>query len=74
MKDIVVLRQHRIEVLKSTLEAGSPATVLGRGYALLKDPENGKIITRPDQTRPGNKINIELGAGGIGARVEELKP
>ncbi|MBI9102135.1 MAG: exodeoxyribonuclease VII large subunit [Spirochaetales bacterium] len=73
MANLISIKKHRIELLQSTLEAGSPTTVLHRGYALLKDSETGKLITRPDQAQIGGKIEIEMADGDISAIVEEIK-
>ncbi len=71
MKQTIDLRKHRVEVLKSVMEAGSPQNVLKLGYALIRDDESGKLITAPGETEKGRRIKIELAAGKIGVIVED---
>ncbi|MBQ6395654.1 MAG: exodeoxyribonuclease VII large subunit [Atopobiaceae bacterium] len=58
------------ERLGRTLEALSPLAVLSRGYALVRD-EEGHVVTRDDQVEVGSRVDILLGQGSLGARVED---
>lgn len=46
------------------LQAVSPLSVLGRGYAILSN-ENGRVIRNADQTRPGDTLIARLGEGEL---------
>ncbi len=51
------------------LEALNPQRVLERGYAIVNDPENGKIITDHHQP-PGKKLQATLARGRLNLLVD----
>ena len=54
------------------LDALSPLKVLTRGYALASD-ENGHMIRRVDEVRPGDTLTVRVSDGTITATVIEGK-
>lgn len=52
-----------------SLENLNPMQVLTRGYALVSD-ENGRIITSSENVRVGQRVDIRLSEGRIGAVVD----
>ncbi|AKC83293.1 exodeoxyribonuclease VII large subunit [Verrucomicrobia bacterium IMCC26134] len=60
---------QRLLGLWKRLQAASPASVLNRGFAIVRD-EEGRAITRAAELRAGQRIEIELGDGRGAARVE----
>jgi len=60
---------QRLLGLWKRLQAASPASVLNRGFAIVRD-ENGRAITRAVELRAGQRVEIELGDGRGAARVE----
>ena len=63
--------QERISALDRHLEALSPARVLERGYAVVRNAE-GAVLRDAGQVRPGEAIDVRLAAGQLGARVEQV--
>ena len=61
---------QRLLGLWKRLQAASPASVLNRGFAIVRDAE-GRPVTRAAGLRAGERIEIELGDGRGGARVEQ---
>lgn len=61
---------QRLLGLWKRLQAASPASVLNRGFAIVRD-EAGTPVTRAAELRAGARIGIELGDGRGAARVEE---
>jgi exodeoxyribonuclease VII large subunit len=69
---------HRIQ-LQSTqvggmhrrLEALNPLAVLARGYAVVTRKENGGVVSRVAQTRPGQQIQIRVSDGQVDAEVKD---
>jgi len=53
------------------LRALSPAATLERGYAIVQDAE-GRVVSRSQETAPGDRIAVRLAEGRIAARVEEV--
>ncbi len=62
--------QERLESRKRALQAGNPANILGRGYALVID-ERGGIIRSAAQVSPDQRLDIKLARDNIKVRVEQ---
>jgi exodeoxyribonuclease VII large subunit len=69
----LIQRRAMLDNLSARLRAMSPLAVLGRGYALVYDPE-GRLVRRADAVRTGERIKVRLGAGSLRALVEEVEP
>ena len=54
------------------LQALSPRATLARGYAIVR--AEGTVVRDARTVRAGSPIDVELAAGGLGARVEEVRP
>ena len=50
----------------------SPRATLERGYAIVRTPSD--IVRSSTTLSPGERVEVELGEGGFGARVEETRP
>ncbi len=53
------------------LHALSPTRVLERGYAVVRDPY-GRVIRRAGQVAAGQQVAVQLSAGRLATRVEEV--
>jgi exodeoxyribonuclease VII large subunit len=69
---------HRVQRAAATLAADrrhldalSPASVLDRGYAVVRIP-GGVVLRRAGQVAVGQAIDVQLAAGRLAARVEEV--
>lgn len=65
-------RGRELAALAGALEALSPLGVLARGYALLDDPETGRVVRAAAETAPGRKLRVRLAAGELAVRVEDV--
>jgi len=54
------------------LQALSPRATLARGYAIVRS--EGAVLRDTGAVEIGTPIDVELGAGGLAARVEEVRP
>lgn len=54
------------------LDALSPAKVLHRGYAVVRTTD-GSVLRDAADTSPGAAIEVQLAAGGLMARVEQVR-
>ena len=63
--------KQRYAGLAASLDAMSPLKVLGRGYAIARD-ENGKVIKKASDVKPGDRINVRLKTDEIRCVVSEL--
>ncbi len=59
---------RKLAIAASKLDALSPLSVLGRGYALVKD-ESGKLVTRAAQLTTGQKVRIRFEDGEVACQV-----
>ena len=64
-------RRAALEQTAGRLRALSPRATLERGYAIVRAA--GEIVRTSSQVAPGARVDVELGKGGLGARVEETR-
>jgi exodeoxyribonuclease VII large subunit len=62
-----------LEHRKQRLLALSPDAVLSRGYSITQDAESGALLRSPSETAVNRRVRIRLGAGRLGARVDEVE-
>mgnify|MGYP001501797185 CR=1 FL=1 len=56
----------------AALDAMSPLKVLSRGYAMVQAAD-GSVLRSARQVQTGDRIEVRLGEGTLGCRVEEKK-
>ena len=69
---LVERRRTTLDHLGLRLQALSPAATLARGYAIVRS--GGGALREAAAVSPGERLEIELASGGLGARVEEVRP
>lgn len=62
----------KLGVRVASMEAMSPLSVLGRGYAMVQD-ENGKIVRASSNVNVDDNVNVRLANGELICRVLEKK-
>jgi exodeoxyribonuclease VII large subunit len=67
----IQLRSARLVPVLAHLEALNPLAVLTRGYAIVEGPTG--ILRDASASQIGDAIEIRLGRGGLGARVESVQ-
>ncbi len=72
MKRSVQLFEHRHELLTTRLDAGSPLTIMSRGYSIARN-NNGAIIKTIKAVNVGDTINTITVDGIIISEVKDLK-
>jgi exodeoxyribonuclease VII large subunit len=65
--------EQRLKVTEVTVRMADPATILRRGFALLRD-ESGAVLTSTHQVMPGAALTVELRDGRLTSRVESVEP
>jgi exodeoxyribonuclease VII large subunit len=68
---LVERRRAKLEHAAGRLRALSPRSTLERGYAIVR--ANDAIVRASSELAEGSRVDVELGAGGFGARVEETR-
>jgi len=66
----VQLGSHQLLSLYKRLQAASPASVLNRGFAIVRD-EKGKPVARRAAIKPGQRLSTEFKDGSVKVRAEE---
>jgi len=68
---ILERRRAALDQAAGRLRALSPRATLERGYAIVRAA--GEIVRSSAQVSAGDHVEVELGEGGFGARVEETR-
>jgi exodeoxyribonuclease VII large subunit len=64
-------RRAALDQSAARLRALSPRATLERGYAIVR--AEGTIVRASEALAGGDRVDVELGRGGFGARVEETR-
>lgn len=67
-------RTLRLRELGRSLNAVSPLATLGRGYAILRDPGDGRVIGSTHGLREQQSVLARLIDGEIDLRIERISP
>jgi exodeoxyribonuclease VII large subunit len=65
-------RRAALDHTGAQLQALSPLSTLARGYAIVR--AGGDALREAVAVAPGQRLEIELASGELGARVEEVRP
>jgi exodeoxyribonuclease VII large subunit len=68
---LVERRRATLEQSAGRLRALSPRATLERGYAIVRTA--GEIVRSSSQVAAGKQVDVELGTGSFGARVDETR-
>ncbi len=63
---------HRVALLGRALHSVSPLATLERGYAIVKDAANDKVLMRAADVRKGDDIRAQLARGELVATVKQV--
>jgi exodeoxyribonuclease VII large subunit len=66
-------RAAALGALAGKLDALSPLGVLGRGYALARSADDGRILRSASDVRAGDGVRVDLARGSLVARVLETR-
>ena len=69
---MVERKRAALEGTAGRLVALSPKATLNRGYAIVRTDTH--VVARAADVAPGTRVEVELGEGAFGARVEDVKP
>ena len=68
----ILNEKNELAALSARLDAMSPLKVLSRGYAIVSD-ENGKVIKRTEDAKPGDVLTARVEDGVITVRVQKTE-
>jgi exodeoxyribonuclease VII large subunit len=69
----IQLQSTHLHGMQSRLAALNPLAVLARGYAVVTRNEDGSVLSRVAQTRPGQPIQIRFSDGQVDAEIKTRK-
>ncbi len=69
MCHIISLRAERLHGVTLQLHSLSPLLTIARGYAIVRRDDNQKIVTRVEDTQPGDHLTIQVQDGNISVEV-----
>jgi exodeoxyribonuclease VII large subunit len=72
IRQILEKQSHQLAVNASKLDVLSPLSVLGRGYAVVKD-EAGRLVSTAASLKLGQELRIRFEDGEAGCQVTEVK-
>ena len=64
--------RNRLAVTARALDTVSPLATLERGYAIVTDKSNGRVLTDTSDIRVGSEIEARLDEGRLSARVTSI--
>jgi exonuclease VII large subunit len=62
----------RLAAMQRHMESLAPTRVLERGYAIVRVDGSGEVVRKAEQASAGVGLDIQLSAGTLSARVEEV--
>jgi exodeoxyribonuclease VII large subunit len=65
----ISLESHRLLALWKRLQAASPASVLNRGFAIVRD-DKGQAVPRRASVKAGQRLTNEFADGSVAVRAE----
>jgi exodeoxyribonuclease VII large subunit len=65
-------RRTALDHLGARLQGLSPLATLARGYAIVRS--GGEALRDAAGVSPGDRVDVELASGSLGATVEEVSP
>ena len=68
---MVERKRAALEGTAGRLVALSPKATLHRGYAIVRTDSH--VVARAADVAPGTRVEVELGEGAFGARVEDVQ-
>jgi exodeoxyribonuclease VII large subunit len=60
--------------LARALHAVSPLATIARGYAILTEPDSGRVLRTTRAAHPGQPLRAQLADGRLALKVEQIEP
>ena len=64
----------RLAIAAGQLDSLSPLAVLGRGYAIARRLDDGRIVRRASDVTSGDELALRLAEGSVEVRVTAVRP
>jgi exodeoxyribonuclease VII large subunit len=63
-------KRARLRSLQAQLQTLDPLAILSRGYAVVTDPETGRVVSQVALARGGSRLTVRVSDGEFPVRVE----
>jgi len=63
----------RLSLAAGRLDSLSPLAVLGRGYAIARRADDGRIVRAPGDVAPGDALTVRVAGGSLDATVTRVR-
>ncbi|MDR4484194.1 MAG: exodeoxyribonuclease VII large subunit [Nitrospirales bacterium] len=74
MSDCILNRRHQSELWMSQLNQLSPLAVLARGYSIVHNMKNGKVLKQSTEVSAGESVRARLHEGELICLVQRTHP
>ena len=65
--------RRRVELAVRSLEAGSPRSILERGFSVVTNEATGQVVRTAEEVKTGERLIIQPLTGIITATVEQAE-
>lgn len=72
MSAVLHREEARLAATEALLRSLSPTRTVARGYAIVRSGATGAVLEGVGSVAPGERVEVEMRDGRIGARVEEI--
>ncbi len=74
MRNFILVGRHQVNISISQLDQLSPLAVLARGYGIVTDLRNGKVLKKSTDSMVGEDIHATLSEGKLICTVKKIYP
>ena len=67
MRNLLTVKNHRLELLEKSIAAADPALILKRGFSLTRC--NGHVVNRVSDLKPGDRLTTVLADGTVESEI-----
>lgn len=67
MRNLLTVKNHRLELLEKSIAAADPALILKRGFSLTRC--NGHVVSRASDLKPGDRLTTVLADGTVESEI-----
>jgi len=67
-------QRRELYLAAQRLDSLSPLSVLGRGYAIVRDGQTGRLVVSTAQAEVGQEVEVLLQDGSLRTRIEKVQP
>jgi exodeoxyribonuclease VII large subunit len=71
LKELLLRKRHKVEILKADLEGSSPLAILKRGYAVVSNKKDSTLIESADNLSDGQLVNIRFSDSSTDAEIRK---